>query len=136
MPGPGPGGRLHIIFGVVTLAQQEQLHQFSGEVLVGAALPIVLIVEVQQHGGLHRHRLVELDQITHSLGPEQLDLIEHQVVLVDLVQAAAQHSMPEQGNLFLNRLGNGAGPFEPEVGHADVSLAPVGGILVEVRDVG
>ena len=53
--GQGPGGLPHVIFGVMTDAQAEQLQELAGQVFVGMALAVGRRVEPDQEGGIaHR----------------------------------------------------------------------------------
>ena len=115
-----------VFFGVVAFAEDEQLEQFAGEVLVGLFFAIVVVVEVVEHRRVADHGLQQVTEVTVSL------LTQHHVLVVErvylFIQAAVSgHEVvgPDQQQPFASRRGGGQHLPDPpaaELAHFLIAL--------------
>ena len=130
--GPGPGHRGDVGLGVVGPAQEEQLHQLPGEVLVRAAGHVRLVVEVQQHGRVDGHRLGQLVQVAEGQAAVGLDLLEDEP-RVHLVDAAGEQAVPEQRHLLDDGRRRRRHPVHPVLHAGDPRRVPLVDAVVDLR---
>ncbi len=115
---PGPGA--HVVLGVaVAVAEREQLHEFAGQVFVGGLGGIGLPVQPAQHRGVGEHRVRQGAEIAQRKGAQLLILRGHLRRGPDLLCGRGKVVVPQQGQLFVDRLPDGDhAPQPPARQHA------------------
>ena len=82
--GERPRGLLDVFFGVMAAAEREELHHFTGVVLVGLGLLVDRRVQPDQHGRVLADRGYERAEVAQRLRAEQVVLAEHEARVLDL----------------------------------------------------
>ena len=96
--GQGPGRLLDVLLGVaLTLAHAEQLHYFAGQVLVGLALDVAVVVQIAEHGRVVDDAVKQSGKVAGSVLPEQLVLPKDGVAVLHDALLGGEVAMPEQG---------------------------------------
>ena len=101
----GEGTRcfLDVLLRVVSLAQGEQLHHLTGEVLVGLALAVGSIVEIDHHRRIAGDVMQEAREVAQRMPAQQHVLPVHDLIVFDLLLARHEVVVPEQGHLLGER---------------------------------
>ena len=103
LEGPaGEGARrfANVGLGVVAGAEAEQLEEFATPVLVDRGPMVLLVVEPEDHRRVSGHLEQQVAVTAKAALPEDIDLLQQLVVIVDLGIAGGEHMVPEQGGLL------------------------------------
>jgi hypothetical protein len=115
-PGERPGTAAHVFLGVaVAVAEGEQFHEFAGEVFVGGLCRVGLPVEPTQHRGVGQHGVGEGAEIAQRKRPQFLVLCGHVSGDPDLLRGGGEVVVPQQCQLFVDRLSDGDHAAQPPV---------------------
>ena len=128
---------LNIFFGVVADTHREQLHDLAREVFIRRTLHVHAGIKRRQHRGILRYRNQQITEVTSRLRAQQLVLLQHLAVILNLFVTGGEMAMPEKRHLFFQRtLGrhHAVGPPVPdalrlELGHALPVQETIGDLL-------
>ncbi len=112
-----------IVFGVVPLAQGEQLHDLPGKVLVRVLTPALRLVQPDQHRRVLAHRNEQPQPVARPLAPKQVVLSPHQVGVPDFLGTGGKVAVPEERHLFLEWPRAVRHPLQPPAAQLEDALA-------------
>ena len=114
-PGQGAGAFADVGFGVFALAEGEELHELAGEVLVGPAAAVAVVVEEHQHGRVAHDAPHHVGERAVGVAAEQCVLLEHEVRITHVAPARGEVAVPQQHQLLLHRARRARHPAGPPV---------------------
>ena len=124
--GEGPRHSLHVLHGVMPLAEGEQLHPFARKILVGAPLAVESAVEVAQHRGVARHGMQQRAEIAQRVLAQQHVLAVHHLRRLHFLHARYEMVVPEQRHALAQRIRRGQHLPQPPLAQLDVALDALG----------
>ncbi len=92
-----PRRLLDVLLGIVASPQGEKLQQLSGEVFVGAALAVLLVVEKLQHGRILGDGQQQVAEFAQGMLAEGVDLLLH---IGGHRRFAGEVSVPKEAHFF------------------------------------
>ena len=95
----------NVALGIIAFTQAKQLHHLAGVVLVGVRFAIRRRVEIDEHGGIARHAQHDGLKRTERLAAEELVLPVHEQRVLHLLGPGGEVAVPEQRQLFAQRVG-------------------------------
>ena len=136
-PREGPGRHLYVLLGVVANAHREELQQLAAVVLVGLALPVLVVVEPEDHGRVARQLVQYLVEVRQADAAECGDLVGRGEHVLVLGEPCGEYVVPEQGHLLLELAPAVQHPVEP-LADADLEqlaeVVPLEDVDVDVGD--
>ena len=130
--GETPRHFFHVGLGVVADAERKELHELARVVLVRRFLDRHDVIEPEEHRRIGRDFDERLLEVADRPSPEELVLREHETRVVDLGVRRREVSVPEEGELLLERPRGVQHPVEPPV----VDLDDLAEIERELREPG
>ena len=100
----GAGRFTDVGFAKVADAERKQFHQFAGIVFIRHALLALHRVEPDHHRRVFRHPVQQLAEIAEHVAIDQVVLIHHVTGIEHFGVAGGEMIMPEQGQLFPERM--------------------------------
>ena len=113
--GQRAGHLAHVVLGVGAAvgAEREQLHHLAGVVLVRVPPAVRRAVEEQQHRRIDRHGLEQIAEAAERHRAEQLVLVEHLLLAVDLVVGVGEPVVPDERHPLDELLVGAHHPIQP-----------------------
>jgi hypothetical protein len=102
--GQGARGLLHVLLGVVPLAEGQQLHQLARQVLVRARLAVLVVVEIGEHRRIAHDLAQELVEPAQRMLPVELVLPDHRRRVLHLAEGAREVPVPEERHPLAQRV--------------------------------
>src|SRR3954469_24444223 len=99
--GEGAGCFADIFFGVMSLTQGEELHDFARIILVGMLFAALGLIEPDEHGRVARNVLEEGEPIARGMLAKGLVLQKHVIGVAHLLRTGGEVAVPKEGELFL-----------------------------------
>ena len=100
-PGKGPRTLPHIRLGIVAHPHTEQLQQLPPPVLVDRIGVVIAVVQPVNHRRVFRQLHQQLPVVAHPPLPEQINLLEYLVVMVDFRVAGGKDLVPKENHFLL-----------------------------------
>ena len=114
-PGERTSELAHVLLavGAAVRSQGEQLHHLARVVLVRVPARVLVQVEPDDHGRVLRHVVQELLERAEGAPPEELVLVEHQLLLAHAVVRGCEPVVPHERHALHERLVGAHHAVEP-----------------------
>ena len=95
-----------VLFGVALVyAHREELHDLAGEVFIGFALEVLVVVQEADHGGIVNDAVEKGSKVASCVFPQELNLSMQGIAVIDDAVLGGEVPVPEESQLFLERTG-------------------------------